>query len=161
MKPTLGIIAAFLATSALAAPGHKQQPPVPSYPSFGASTESFVLARSGATIHRFSFTIAAGTDSSFVSIPKDKPALLMAVGDVFEQRGVGQVTIWNVHGGFLEWIGQDMQATEKNFGSTAGDHIMWLDFNAATLDVQVANDSQIKVHNASNATENVDLTLIY
>jgi hypothetical protein len=85
----------------------------------------------------------------------------MGIGDVDDQRGVGHVTIWNAHDGLLEWSEQDMQAAENNFGAMSGNHIMWLDFDAALLDVQVANASHIVVHNAFGNAEKVDLTLIY
>jgi len=74
------------------------------------------------------------------------------------------MTLMAVPSYFLEWVGIDYRtaAITEGFSGTDGTHMIYLDFSGY-VDLQVANDTQVKVCNASGSplTATGTVTFVY
>jgi hypothetical protein len=110
------------------------------------------------------YTLAPGANSAPITIPVPHQAVQvmgnqMAVGF----RGVGQVTVLWVPGQFLEWVGLESPsgaAITSGFGSTPGQHVVFLDFGHQ-VDIQVHTADTFVVHNGSAEQAVGRITLIW
>jgi hypothetical protein len=61
------------------------------------------------------------------------------------------------------WVGLESTASAaitQGLSGTAGDHIVWIDFNHK-VDIQVASVDTIRVHNGNNVTVAGNVTLVW
>jgi hypothetical protein len=124
----------------------------------------YYMAQSG-TAHEMivSYSLAPGATSAPITPPAGQAVLVMGVQNVFNFRGVGQVTMLREAGELLEWTGLESTAGSsitQGFSSTSGTHILYLDF-AHEVDLQVSNADSFMVHNASTALRTGVVTLIW
>jgi hypothetical protein len=109
-----------------------------------------------------SFSLATGANSAAITPVTNKSVLVMGccTGPGF---GVGHVSLQHIPSQFLVWVGLESPnsaAITSGSGSTAGTHIVFIDF-AHHVDIQVASADTIRVHNGSANTQAGNVTLVW
>jgi hypothetical protein len=110
------------------------------------------------------YSLAPGTTSAAFTPAENTPVLVMGVQNSLGYRGVGQVALLHVPSSFLEWTGIESPASAaitSGFSSTAGTHIVYLDYSHL-VDIEVASADTFVIHNANTSvTMNGVVTLIW
>jgi hypothetical protein len=107
-----------------------------------------------------SYNLAAGKDSAAITPASNKSVLVM--GCCTTLGGSGHVSLVNAANAF-EWVGLDSAfgaAITQGASNTAGDHIVYIEENHY-VDIQVASQNTIRVHNGSPFTLAGNVTLIW
>jgi hypothetical protein len=109
------------------------------------------------------YNLAVGASSAAITPVTNKPVLVMGCCTTAGNRGVGQVTLQHIPSTFIEWFGLEFQSPAtitQGYGSTAGTHIVYIDFNHQ-VDIQVASTDTILVHNGNGVAEAGNVTLVW
>jgi hypothetical protein len=112
-----------------------------------------------------SYSLAAGTNSAAITPVTNKSVLVMgcSAGPGLGILGVGQVSLLHIANYGILWVGLESTpsaAITQGLSGTAGDHIVWIDFNHK-VDIQVASVDTIRVHNGNNVTVAGNVTLVW
>jgi len=112
-----------------------------------------------------SYSLAAGKDSAAITPATDKSVQVMGCCTTAGDTGVGQVSLLDsstsIH--FIEWVGlESPQTSTITNGDTAvaGTHIVYIDF-FHNVDIQVASNDTIRIHNGSTSVRAGNVTLIW
>lgn len=111
----------------------------------------------------FGYSLAAGTNSVAITPVANQSVLVMGVQTAVGFRGTGHVTLLRVPGSFLERVGLEAPAAAaitSGFSSSAGTHIVFLDFSHQ-VDIRVNTADTFVVHNGSASTRTGNVTLIW
>jgi hypothetical protein len=73
------------------------------------------------------YTLAGGTQTGIIKVPKNVPVLLVGNQTVVGDVGVGQVVVQNIPTEALQWAGSSSADGPVNNFSSSG-HIMFIDF---------------------------------
>ncbi len=127
---------------------------------------SMVVANAAQTITTpnaafISYSLAAGANSAAITPVTSKSVLVM--GCCTTQAGVGQVSLFHIPGGGIEWVGLESYspaAITSGQSATPGFHIVFID-DFHQVDIQLATADTIRVHNGSAATQTGNVTLIW
>ena len=109
------------------------------------------------------YVLMPGENSDPIDIPPNIPVSLTGVQLTIGYRGVGQASLLHINKSFIEWVGLESTAgaaITQGFASTAGTHIVYLDYTHE-VDVEVAGSDTIVVHNGASATRSGQITLIW
>jgi hypothetical protein len=109
------------------------------------------------------YALAPGTNSAPVTLVANEPVFLMGVQTNVGFRGVGQVALLSIPGGFLEWVGLDSTAGSvitQGFSGAAGTKIVFLDFSHC-VQVQVDSSTSFAVRNNCGIPAAGSVTLIW
>jgi hypothetical protein len=110
-----------------------------------------------------SYNLAATGISGAITPASSVPVLVMGVCTTSGDRGVGHVTLQRVPGNFLIWVGLESTAgaaITQGFSNGTGIHIVYLDFGH-DVDIEVAANQSIRVHNSALAARAGTVRLIY
>jgi hypothetical protein len=110
-----------------------------------------------------SYNLAAGAVGPAIFPPANQSVIIMGTCTTLNFRGVAQMTVLRIPGGFVEWVGLESTAgaaITQGFSGTAGTHMLFLDFSHQ-VDIEVNTTDSIRVHNESAATRTGNLTLIW
>jgi hypothetical protein len=118
-----------------------------------------------------SYNLAAGANSAAITPATSRAVLVMGccttlLGAQGVYGGVGQVSLEHIPSGLIEWTGLESPTTPSGatitsgFSSTAGHHIVFIDFNHL-VDIQVASADTILIHNGSAGTRTGNVTLVW
>ncbi len=125
-----------------------------------------VSASAQANEFQLSFAVNAGTTSIPFNVPaSNTPVSVTCVQNSLGFRGVGQATVLRVNPpSFLEWVGMDVAnagVPSTGFSASAGTHIIFCDFVGKTVDLQVANATQMQVANTGGSNATVVINFVY
>jgi hypothetical protein len=112
---------------------------------------------------KVTYNLDAGASSSAVTPAESVPVLVMGVQNNLGYRGVGFVTMLHVPSSFLEWTGIESPsgaAITSGFSSTAGTHVVYLDYSHL-VDIQVASTDTFIIHNANSIAMAGVVTLVW
>jgi len=112
-----------------------------------------------------SYSLAAGAYSAPITPATNRSVLVMgcSAGPGLGILGVGQVSLLHIANYGMIWVGLESTASAaitQGLSGTAGDHIVWIDFNHK-VDIQVAGVDTIRVHNGNNVTVAGNVTLVW
>jgi hypothetical protein len=136
--------------------------------SIGASA-SALAATTAVKEETFKFTLAPGATSKAITPPANVPVQVMGIQTAVGDRGVGHITLLRTPSSlppaFLEWQGYDIYSNTVNspalstggFSSTAGTHMIYLDFSGY-VELIVASAESFAVRNNGYQTITVQVT---
>jgi hypothetical protein len=112
-----------------------------------------------------SYSLAASGNSAPITPVTNRSVLVMgcSAGPGLGILGVGQVSLLHIANYGMIWVGLESTASAaitQGLSGTAGDHIVWIDFNHK-VDIQVASVDTIRVHNGNNVTVAGNVTLVW
>ena len=111
-----------------------------------------------------SYSLAPGANSAVITPANNKSVLVMGCCTTSGEQGVGQVSLLHIPSTEIEWVGLESTANAaitQGASSTAGTHIVYIDFSH-TVDIRVASADTILIHNgADSGTRAVNVTLIW
>ena len=96
-------------------------------------------------------------------LPPNQPVLVMGCCTTHNFRGVGHVTLLDIPNSFIEWVGLESPSRASitsGFSSAAGTHIVYIDYGHQ-VDIEVKNNTSIRVHNGAPALRSGYVTLIW
>ena len=108
-----------------------------------------------------SYSLAAGLSSAAITPATNRSVLVM--GTCTTIGGVGQVSLQHIPSTGLQWVGLESYsgaAIAQGFSSTAGTHIVSIDF-FHQVDIRVASIDTIRIHNASSGVRAGNVTLVW
>jgi len=108
-----------------------------------------------------SYSLAAGANSAAITPATNRWVLVG--GSCTTIGGVGQVSLQHIPSTGMQWVGLESYsgaAITQGFSSTAGTHIVSIDF-FHQVDIRVASIDTILIHNGSAATRAGNVTLIW
>ena len=109
------------------------------------------------------YNLAPGANSGAITPASNTPVLVQGVQTAIGFRGVGHVSMLHVPASFLEWTGLESPfsaAITSGFSSTAGTHIVYLDFSHL-VDIRVNTADTVIIHNGNTATQTGVVTMIW
>jgi len=109
------------------------------------------------------YSLAAGASSAVITPIASKSVLVM--GCSTSVGGVGHVSLFRFLGTEIDWSGLESPGTSASVitsGSsfTAGNHIVWIDYNH-DVDIKTASIDTILVHNKAPGTRAGNVTLVW
>ena len=139
----------------------------------GSGTGGSPRPTRGPSPQRFSFAydLAAGGNSSSITIPHNTPVHLVGIQTTLGSRGVGSASLLSVPEtsgvpGFIEWVGLHSTAgaaIAQGFSGAAGSIIVFIDYDHC-VSVQVAGTAgsgQIRIHNGCTGSRTGVVTVTY
>ena len=111
-----------------------------------------------------SYNLAPGANSAAITPATSKSVLVMGCCTTVG-AGVGQVSLLHLPSpsSVIVWVGLESTgnaAITQGFSSTAGTHIVFIDF-AHDVDIRVASADTILIHNGAVSTRAGNVTLIW
>jgi hypothetical protein len=106
-----------------------------------------------------SYTLAAGQSSAPITVPADRPVLVVATNTTSGNRGTASMTVEHAQGAFLEWSGMNSTANGAptptlagGFSGAAGTNMLNIDF-FGNVHLRINNADSFVVVNTGGATE--------
>ena len=113
---------------------------------------------------KITYSLAAGASSAVITPATITSVLVMGCCTTPNTTaGVGQVSLQHIPSTGMQWVGLESYsgaAITQGFSSTAGTHIVSIDF-FHQVDIRVASIDTILIHNGSAATRAGNVTLIW
>jgi hypothetical protein len=108
-----------------------------------------------------SFNLVAGANSAAITPATSRSVLVMGCC-ITSGLGVGQVSLLHIPNVGMVWVGLESPspAAITSGASNIPAHIVYIN-NSHTVDIQVASEDTIRVHNGSAATQTGNVTLVW
>src|SRR5262249_29289202 len=110
-----------------------------------------------------SYNLANFGNSGAITLATNKSVLVMGCCTGVANQGVGQVSLLHIPNAGIFWVGLESNPhggiTQGNSGAF-GTHIVYIDFNQV-VDIEVASNDTIFIHNSIIAAEAGNVTLIW
>ena len=112
-----------------------------------------------------SYSLASGANSAPITPATSKSVLVMGCCTTSNDESVGQVSMLHIPSNYIEWVGVESyngspSTITSGANSTAGTHIMYIDFSHVVA-IQVASVDTILIHNIGMSTKSGNVTLVW
>ena len=110
-----------------------------------------------------SYNLVAGANSAAITPANNRWVLVGGCCTTDTVRGVGQVSLLHIPSAAIWWVGLESwpgAAITSGIGQGGGNHVVYID-STHFVDIQVATQDTIYVHNGSAGTRAGNVTLIW